>query len=542
MRYGSKIDGKQKYKKSIFIFRRDLRLDDNTALINALNYSDLVYCIFILDSNIITPLKSSYSSFSLPIDPHILLKRKQKRINLLKFLKESLFDLRSRCNQTTTKNIESNEITNKTKISSKLTCLFGDPSAIIDRMIKLDSEIEAIFVNRDYTPFSIKRDQLISEICKKYDVDFIDCLDILLNEPEDILNSNNKPFKVFSHYYNKAIEKPLLKKENSLDIEKFKNNFSSYDNNKLIDNFKDIKIVDDLENFFSKITLSKNQIFQSNSSLLDFQFNGTRKKYQDIISKLIKFKKNDNYNIKNNLLENPSTHLSPYLKFGLCSIREVYFAIQKELGGNHPLLRQLYWRDFFVYIGFHFPFVFKDSFQGKYKNNVIKWKNEPKKFKVWCQGKTGFPIVDAGMRELNETGFMHNRTRLITASFLVKDLHIDWRYGERYFALKLVDYDPSVNNGNWQWVASTGCDAQPYFRIFNPWLQQKKFDPYCKYIKKWIPELEKIPKELIHKWYESKSSFNNPNKSDSIRYYPRPIVDHQKEILITKELYNIGLY
>jgi deoxyribodipyrimidine photo-lyase len=215
---------------------------------------------------------------------------------------------------------------------------------------------------------------------------------------------------------------------------------------------------------------------------------GTRKKYRELISALkYKFNKDNKQKEYINLLDNTASHLSPYLKFGICSIREVYSAIQKELGFNHSLLRQLYWRDFYVYIGFHFPFTFHSPFQGRYrkiKTNVIQWKNDPKEFELWCNGKTGFPIVDAGMRELNVTGYMHNRVRLITASFLVKDLHIDWRYGERYFALKLVDYDPSINNGNWQWVASTGCDAQPFFRIFNPWLQQKKFDPDCIYIKK----------------------------------------------------------
>jgi deoxyribodipyrimidine photo-lyase len=144
------------------------------------------------------------------------------------------------------------------------------------------------------------------------------------------------------------------------------------------------------------------------------------------------------------------------------------------------------------------------------------------------------------MRELNVTGYMHNRVRLITASFLVKDLHIDWRYGERYFALKLVDYDPSINNGNWQWVASTGCDAQPFFRIFNPWLQQKKFDPNCIYIKKWIPELKDTPVSVIHEWYNTvNSKIDKSTKLSPIGNYPKPIVEHQKEIIVTREIYNL---
>jgi len=150
-------------------------------------------------------------------------------------------------------------------------------------------------------------------------------------------------------------------------------------------------------------------------------------------------------------------------------------------------------------------------------------------FEAWCSGFTGFPIIDAGMRQLNETGYMHNRVRLVVGSFLIKDLHIDWRLGEQYFAQKLVDYDPAVNNGNWQWVASTGTDSQPYFRIFNPWLQQKKFDSDCKYIKKWVPELARTSPAIIHTLFKSHPSF-------SIKY-PRPIVDHAIESSLSKQLY-----
>jgi deoxyribodipyrimidine photo-lyase len=152
--------------------------------------------------------------------------------------------------------------------------------------------------------------------------------------------------------------------------------------------------------------------------------------------------------------------------------------------------------------------------------NKLKWNYDAKLFDLWCSGTTGCPIVDAGMRELNQTGFMHNRVRMIAASFLVKDLHIDWRLGEKYFAQTLIDYDPAVNNGNWQWVASTGCDAQPYFRIFNPWIQAVKFDPDCLYIKKWIPELKNTSVETIHNWHKQKKAS---------AAYPLPCVDHAQE-------------
>ena len=157
-----------------------------------------------------------------------------------------------------------------------------------------------------------------------------------------------------------------------------------------------------------------------------------------------------------------TSHLSAHLKFGTISCRELYFDIKKKLGKSHDLIKELYWRDFFTHIAYFYPHVFTSSFHKQY--DTLKWKNDETMFEKWCKGMTGFPIVDAGMRQLNTTGFMHNRVRMIVASFLTKDLHIDWRWGEQYFAHKLVDYDPCVNNGNWQWSASTGCDAQPYFQ------------------------------------------------------------------------------
>jgi deoxyribodipyrimidine photo-lyase len=206
-------------------------------------------------------------------------------------------------------------------------------------------------------------------------------------------------------------------------------------------------------------------------------------------------------------------------------VREAYHAIKRQLGGENPLLRQLYWRDFLTHIAYHFPKVFGHAFIDKF--DTLVWDNDREKFQAWADGKTGFPIVDAGMRELNATGFMHNRVRMITASFLVKDLHISWRWGERYFAQHLVDYDPCVNNGNWQWAASTGCDAQPYFRIFNPWLQQQKFDPQGHYLYQWLPELRNVPIKTIHQW-EAKHYGD---------FYPAPIVKHSEAVAVTKGRY-----
>jgi len=192
--------------------------------------------------------------------------------------------------------------------------------------------------------------------------------------------------------------------------------------------------------------------------------------------------------------------------------------MKKTVGLDNGLVNELYWRDFYTHVAYHYPHVFGSAFRKKY--NDVKWSHDKKLFKLWCEGKTGFPIVDAGMRQLNETGWMHNRVRMIVASFLTKTLHIDWQWGEKYFAQKLVDYDPCVNNGGWQWAASTGTDAQPYFRIFNPWRQQEKFDADCAYIKRWVPELSGYTRKEIHKGEATEQ-----------------IVDHDVERKITLEMF-----
>ncbi|MGZ5486097.1 MAG: deoxyribodipyrimidine photo-lyase, partial [Nitrososphaeraceae archaeon] len=284
---------KRKYQKSIFIFRRDLRLKDNTALINAVYSSNSVYCFFILDSNILLS-KSLYSSFSLPIDPILLLKRNQGRIHLLRFLKESLLDLQKQFDEL---DIEKEEEKPKEpgednfSISSKLTFLLGDPVSTIKKILQADKKIEAVFVNRDYTPYSIERDQSIEEICRSFNIDFIDCPDILINEPEEILNSTNEPFKVFSHYYNKAIEKPL-RKENSFDIKKYKINtinFDNINNSKKLKNFNSIERINNLEEFFSQIINEQSPGINNTTSLsspTQLLLIGTRKKYRELISAL----------------------------------------------------------------------------------------------------------------------------------------------------------------------------------------------------------------------------------------------------------------
>ena len=453
-----------KYKISLFIFRRDLRLYDNKAFKDAAASSELIIPCFIFDLRQIGP-KNSYRS-----------------LNALQFMLESLSDLEKQIKL----------------LNGKLFLFEGLPEKVIETLIKTQ-KIDAVFCNRDYTPFSLKRDEQINKICLKNSCAFVQTGDALLIEPENILTASGTSYTIFTPFYKKASSIAIIPPEKIPRL-----------------------------NFYTHVIhaskkLSEYEYLVKKPNLQSVE-KGGRAEGIRILKSLKKF---EDYAFEKDLPAVPTTHLSAHLKFGTLSIRETYQAIKKKLGAAHPLLRQLFWRDFFTHVAYNSPFVFGAAFHEKYNN--LSWSDDKKMFKVWCNGKTGFPLVDAGMRELNETGFMHNRVRMITGSFLVKDLHINWLWGEKYFAQQLVDYDPSVNNGNWQWVASTGCDAQPYFRIFNPWLQQKKFDPDCIYIKKWIPELKNIPNKIIHSWYKTTHK--------TVADYPRPILDHAIQVKKTKSLY-----
>jgi len=451
-----------KYPLSLFIFRRDLRLYDNTALIDALKSSKEVIPCFIFDKRQIE--KNSYKSN-----------------NCMQFMAHSLQELDAELR----------------KKNSKLYFFYGIAEDIIAQLLS-QYNIKAIYINRDYTPFSQERDDKIQKISREFNVDFHCYADTLLHEPEEVLKSNQKPYTIFTHFFKKASELHVKLPQNN----PYKN-------------FYQQSIAFEDKNTLQKLL----KINNANIALPGGRSNA--------LSLLKEIKQLKNYSqIRNFPAVAGTTKLSAHNKFGTCSIREIYTEIAKHFNKEHDLIKELYWRDFFTHIAFHYPHIFGEAFYKKY--NGIHWSENQKYFTAWCEGKTGFPIVDAGMRELNQTGYMHNRVRMIVASFLTKDLHIDWRWGEKYFAQQLIDYDPAVNNGNWQWAASTGCDAQPYFRIFNPWLQQKKFDKDCIYIKKWIPELSTASPKAIH----------NLNQGQSIINYPDQIVSHSVQSQKTKIIYS----
>ena len=349
------------------------------------------------------------------------------------------------------------------KKQSSLQVYYGSPEDVFRRLIK-EYDIEIVFTNHDYELYAIERDKKIKKFLSTKNVVFKTYKDQVIFEKGEVLKDDGKPYTVYTPYCKKWKDTLTPFYIKSYPVEKY------------------------FENLFK-------QSLHIIPSLHSIGFKETDKKFpsKNPDEELIK-----HYDQTRNFPGTEGTsRLGIHLRFGTISIRKLV-AKAKEL--NATFLNELIWREFYMSILWHFPHVGRNkAFKPEYDN--IKWRNNEDEFEKWCIGQTGYPVVDAGMRQLNETGYMHNRVRMIAGSFLCKDLLIDWRWGEAYFAEKLLDFDFAANNGGWQWVAGSGCDAAPYFRIFNPQLQTQKFDKDLKYIKQWVPEFQE---------------FN----------YPKPIVDH----------------
>lgn len=454
------------YNTGIFIFRRGLRVNDNTGLIDALTKCRTVIPVFILT-------------------PEQLVNNRYKSDNAVQFMMESLDeldqDLRGR--------------------GSRLFYFFGEPHKILDKLIrKVDAD--SVFVNMDYTVYSTKRDQRLATVCKKHDCDLVVSEDYLLLPVGSVRTGGDEVYSKFTPFFNKAVAKKVRSVKRNTRV-----NYYNKRNN----------IVGEYSGGLERLK----RFYKSNDRLA---VRGGRQKGLRILRQLDKFK---TYNKDRNTLALSTTRLSAYIKFGCLSIREVYEAFVKRLGKKNDLVKQLFWREFYFNISYTHP----NTLGGKNRNfkehySKVPWltvkkatAKQLKLWKAWTQGRTGFPVVDACMRELNTTGFMHNRGRLIVASFLTKNMMWSWEDGEMYFASRLVDYDPSVNNGNWGWVAGSGTDSMPYFRVFNAWTQSKKFDPDAVYIKRWVPELEDVDAKDIHIWNEMCDQYDG---------YIKPVLDHSK--------------
>ncbi len=415
---------------SVFWFRRDLRLDDNTALFHALKGSFTVLPIFIFDTHILEKLPKDDARLS--------------------FIFDRLQEINSEL---------------KEKLGSSLALFQGSPEKIFHELQK-QYILKAVYANHDYEPYALERDGKIKELLTVQNIPFHSFKDQVIFEKNEIVKDDGKPYVVYTPY---------------------KNKWKSKFNGNLLN-------INDLQYFIQNL-IQDTELPNLDLSDLGFERSKIKIEAFKVSPDLIQ-----NYEATRNFpaIKNGTTRLGPHLRFGTVSVREmIKKAIAEE---NEVFWNELIWREFFMQILWHFPHTTKKSFRPKYDR--IEWRNNEAEFEKWKTGQTGYPLVDAGMRELNTTGYMHNRVRMLVASFLCKHLLIDWRWGETYFAEKLLDYDLSANVGNWQWASGSGVDAAPYFRIFNPTTQIEKFDKQHEYIKKWVPELQELG-------------------------YPTPMVDHK---------------
>lgn len=415
-----------KNKISIFWFRRDLRLQDNAGLSQALSSEFPVLPIFIFDQNIL----------------EVLEEKSDKRVD---YIHQALFAINS-----------------ELKVYNTTLNTFLGNSLDVFKKLTEKYDVQNVFCNRDYEPQAIKRDAEIQQFLKLKNISFNSSKDQVIFDTDEVVKKDGLPYTVYTPYSKKWKE---LLSEKSFEF--FINNNDNY----LSQEFSEILTLHEIGFLKTDISFEEPKL---DASIID-----AYDQYRDFPAK------------------QHTTQLGIALRFGTISPRKcVDFALKH----NQTWLNELIWREFFMQILYHFPKVVNHSFKAKY--DFIKWRNDEREFQQWCLGKTGYPIVDAGIRQLNTTGFMHNRVRMIVASFLCKHLLIDWRWGAAYFAQKLNDYDLSANNGNWQWASGSGCDSAPYFRVFNPELQTQKFDKNLAYTKKWVPELD-------------------------TSFYPTPIVEHK---------------
>ncbi len=362
------------------------------------------------------------------------------------------------------------------KKGGALLVKYGRPEEVFKELVK-NYNISAVFTNRDYEPYAIQRDQKLRQLLVNAGIPFYDFKDQVIFEKDEVVKQDGGPYTVYTPYSRRWLEM-----FGQTDIKTFPSEGKAG---------RYVKPDSDKMPGLEEIGFKEQEI-----TVPEF----------DISADLIK-----NYAKTRDLpAVDGTSRIGPHLRFGTVSIRKV---VQKAADYEPTYLKELIWREFFMQILYHFPKVVDHNFKSAYDN--IPWNNDEKQFKQWCDGKTGYPMVDAGMRQLNETGYMHNRVRMVTASFLCKHLLIDWRWGEAYFAEKLLDYELSSNNGNWQWAAGTGCDAAPYFRVFNPASQQEKFDPDMKYIKRWVPEFgsEQYPKPIVDHKMARERAINSYKKA-----------------------------
>lgn len=454
----------KQFKNGLFIFRRDLRINDNNGL-NLLNDKcENIYTIFIF-----TPEQVGESN-------------KFKSNNAVQFMIKSLQDLSFKIHAK----------------GGKLLTFYGHNDTIIEQCIKT-LDIDIVCFNIDYSPYAKQRDAKIIAQCEKHKTYVMYDFDYYLLEPDVVKTGSGTPYKMFTPYYENALKHKVQPPSGT----------------------KQIHFMNSNAHFSNKITLdiALTKFTKQNNNIL---VHGGRDEAIHALKQAIKTQKR--YSKTRDEMHLSTSLLSAYIKFGNISIREVYSAFK----GNKEFIRQLFWRDFYAQVLYYYPHVLGNAMKPSF--NKIKWHHNTKWFQAWKAGNTGFPIVDASMRQLNTIGWTHNRGRMICSTFLVKILLISWEEGERYYATKLTDYDPASNNLSWQSSASVGTDSQPYFRTINPWIQSKEHDAECEYIKKWIPELQNVEPYVIHNWFKEYENHKDVK-------YPQPICDYNKQKDLSLNMY-----
>ncbi len=438
-------------------FRRDLRASDNAALYHALkdalkNHAS-VYCAFVFDTDILQ---------SLP--------RADRRVE---FIHESLVDLDA-------------QLQKLSDGRARLLVLHGRAADELPRLA-VELGATAVYANHDDEPDAIRRDALVGEALRAMDIKLHTFKDHVIFERQEVLTQMGKPYTVFTPYKNAWLKKLVTRQDGfylkPYPVEKYADALQA--------------MPDGLREAYALPSLADIGFEASNLVELGVQTgsSGAQKLLADFLPRMSRYEEARNFPA----VKGPS-YLSVHLRFGTVSIRQLASLAknQNDLGAA-TWLSELIWRDFYHQIMANFPYAMTGSFKPDYDR--IEWESgETAKalYAAWCEARTGYALVDAAMRQLNQTGYMHNRLRMVVASFLTKDLGLDWRWGERYFAEKLIDFDLAANNGGWQWAASSGCDAQPYFRIFNPTSQSEKFDPKGKFIRRYMPELAHLSDKEIH--------------------------------------------
>lgn len=473
-------------KTCIFIFHRDLRISDNKGLSLAASKYDKIVPIFIFTSTQVTNTNKFLSK------------------NSVQFMIESLDDL----------------ATSLKEDHGRLYCFYGDTISVLSRLIK-QVNADAICFNRDITPFSKRRDASVAELCKKEGIECLVADDYYLAVPGSIKKDNGEPYHKFTPFYQAFIHSTNRDGTHNTNRDTTSSGKPSSKH---------------WATFNASGTIGLEDAYLHYGALNpDAKVSGGRTYGLAALKKAVV--EQSHYATTRNDLTKDTSLLSAYIKFGCVSIREVANAFSR----NREFYRQLVWREFYAGLLDMHPEMISE------KSRLLKvnWTKNQAWFNAWKTGRTGYPIVDACMRQLNQTGYMHNRGRLIVASFLVKTLLIDWREGERYFAQQLLDYDVASNNGNWRWIAGEGVlvntpegehayhfDSQPYFRIMNPWLQSKNFDVKGEYIKQWIPELADVEARDLHNWFS-----DDVRKKYEGLHYPDPIVDYSERKKIVLKAY-----